>query len=295
MSVAPTVGMVGVGNMGVQILAKLSSHRGEIPFVDPSPLAIERGRAAGGVPVASIAQLMKQIDIVLTVLPRDPDVEKVAAEGLLAEPLDRPCLWIEMSTIDPETTRGMAERARAVSISMVDGAIVGRFGGLSFLVGGGDAEVAQARGVLEPIGSVIHCGAIGSGVTAKIVNNMLAGTAFVATCEALVLGIKAGLSLELLLDVLTTTAANNAHLSGSIPKKVARRDFGSGFSLELMQKDAGLAAALAKRLGVPLNLAEYVYQLRQRALTQGMGSLDTTALAQLVEQTAGAEIAWTPS
>lgn len=290
-----SVGMVGVGNMGSQILAKLSTQRGEIPFVDSSPTAIDRARAAGGRPVESVSELVKQVDVVLTILPGDTDVVKVATEGLLGEPIVGPRLWIEMSTIDPQTTRKMDERARRAGVSMVDSAIVGRFGDLSFLVGGADADVARACTVLEPIGTVVRCGPVGSGVTAKIVNNMLAGTAFVATCEALTLGLKAGLSLELLLAVLAVTAANNAHLSGSITNKVAARDFQAGFSLALMQKDASLAATLADRLGVPLRLADDVYHLRQAALERGMGALDTTALAQLVEEATGVEIAWTTS
>lgn len=198
-----------------------------------------------------------------------------------------------MSTINPRTTRAVSERAARVMMAMVDAAIVGRFGQLSFLVGGTDADSERAREVLGRIGPVIRCGGIGSGVTAKIVNNLLAGTTFVATCEALALGLKAGLDLELLLEVLKSTAANNAHLVGSIPEKVAQRDFAAGFSMELMQKDAQLAVDLAEQLGVPLRLAGDVYALRKQALSQGMGSLDTTALANLVEEEFGKEITWT--
>lgn len=278
------IGMVGVGNMGRQILEMLMPFVETALVYDTDDAARNRALLAGAVIASCPSELVDRADLVLTVLPRGEDVEQVALQdGGLLSGVSKSCLWLEMSTIDPDTTRKLGAKARAKGLAMADAAIVGRFGKFSFLFGGGNRDFERASLLLNIIGDTIWCGPCGSGVTAKIINNLLAGTTFVATCEALALGLRSGLSLELLLDVMGRTAANNAHLRGSIPQKVAIRDFKAGFSMALMQKDATLAQILAQRAGVNMELSESVYKLRELAIEGGMGLLDTTALAQVIE------------
>lgn len=288
-----TVAIVGVGNMGSQILLKLIPHVTSVFVFDTDAEACSRAARAGAVVVASPGEAVDQADAVLTILPRDHDVEQAALgrDGLLSR-CGSSCLWLEMSTIDPETTRALGAQADEAEISMVDAAIVGRFGDLSFLIGGTALDFQRACTLLAPLGQAIWCGARGAGVAAKVVNNMLAGTIFVATCEALILGLRSGLTLEVLLEVLERTAAGNAHLRGSIPRKVANREFEAGFSLELMQKDLSLARVMAARREVPVYLADAVYELRETALARGLGKLDTAALAMILEDAAGCQIEW---
>jgi len=288
-----TVGVVGVGHMGSVILEQLLPHVGQALVCDLDPAARKRAEAMGAVAVEDPIDLARRASYVLSVLPRDEHVESVAfaPNGLLAAG-DAAFCWIEMSTIDPATTRRLGEAARGTGVVVADAGIVGRFGALSFLVGGEMSSYERTRALLEHIGTTYHCGPLGAGVTAKIVNNMLAGTIFGAVCEALVLGLKAGLPLELLLEVLSKTAADNAALRGSIPIKVAERDFEPGFLMTLMQKDALLAVDLAQRHQVPLRVASVVNALRQDAIARGMGSLDATALARLMEEETDCAITW---
>ena len=124
----------------------------------------------------------------------------------------------------------------------------------------------------------------------KLVNNQLAGVTFAATCEALLLGAKAGLSFEIMQQVLTRTAANNAHLTGSVAQKVIPRDFEPGFRFDLMVKDAGLALDMAQRLESSQMLSALVQQLRSAGLSQGLAPRDTSAFVRVFEQMAGVEL-----
>jgi 3-hydroxyisobutyrate dehydrogenase-like beta-hydroxyacid dehydrogenase len=125
----------------------------------------------------------------------------------------------------------------------------------------------------------------------KLVNNLLAGTVAAASIEALLLGVKAGLTPELMLSVLATTAANNASLEGVIRNKVLRRDMETrSFALDLHHKDVRLAQELAADVGAILPVSTIVQQLRSAARARGRGSWDTTAIATVFEELDGAEL-----
>ena len=165
-------------------------------------------------------------------------------------------------------------------------------GKLLFMVGGSSDDFRKARKFLAHLGRCVHCGPVGSGVTMKLINNQLAGVTLVATLEALLMGRKAGLRFSDMQEVLSGTAANTAHLHRSVPERIIKRDFEDGFGMDLMVKDAGLALGLAQRLGVPQSLGAVVQQLRSRALNQGWGNKDTTIIAKVLEELAGADLAF---
>ena len=124
----------------------------------------------------------------------------------------------------------------------------------------------------------------------KLINNQLAGVNLVATIEALLMGRKAGLRFADMQQILSGTAADNAHLHRSVPGRIIPRDFDNGFGMNLMVKDAGLALDLAERLGVPQSLAPVVQALRQHALDNGWGKKDTTIIAKVLEELAGIDL-----
>jgi 3-hydroxyisobutyrate dehydrogenase-like beta-hydroxyacid dehydrogenase len=126
----------------------------------------------------------------------------------------------------------------------------------------------------------------------KLINNQLAGVTLAATIEALLMGRKEGLRFADMREVLSGTAANNAHLHRALPERIIKRDFENGFGMNLMVKDAGLALDLAQRLGAPQTLGALVQQLRQRAINQGWGDKDTTIIAKVFEELAGADLAF---
>lgn len=291
-------GIIGLGQMGFPVACRLMEQGVDLTAYDINPKALQTILEKGARAADSPAALASQCDIILTVLPNGPHVESVAEgkQGILASGNDN-LMWLEMSTIDPQVTKGVSAKCEDVGIQMIDTAIGGltvdaEAGNLLFMVGGSLENFEKAQSFLTHLGRCVHCGPTGSGVTMKLINNQLAGVTLAATIEALLMGRKAGLRFADMQQILSGTAADNAHLHRAIPRRIIKRDFDNGFSMNLMVKDAGLALDLAERLGAPQTLGALVQQLRQRAINQGWGDNDTTIIAKVFEELAGADLAF---
>lgn len=283
--------------MGGAVALRLASVGCRLLVFDVAPAAVDRLVAAGATAARSPREVAAGAAIVLTILPDGPDVTRAAEgpDGLLAGAHPE-LLWIEMSTIDPDVTRTLATRAETTGLHLIDAAIGGLTthaptGQLVLMVGAGEAELARARPLLSLLAATIHhCGPVGAGVTMKLVNNLLAGVVYAADCEALLLGRRAGLSVETMLDVLSTTMADNAHLRRSIAAKAIPRAFTPGFRLALQRKDAHLALELAGRLGISLPLGAATQQLRSIGLARGLAHQDSSSLVGVLEHLAGIDL-----
>lgn len=290
------IGIIGLGTMGGAVATRLISSGESLVVYDIDQAAVERTVAQGAIGASSAREMADDVDILITILPNGPNVEAAAdgPNGILASAKSG-LLWLEMSTIDPEITCRMADQAKLNDITLMDVAI-GKLphhalaGELLLMAGGNSDDLQKVELLLSHLGPMIHCGPLGAGISMKLVNNQLAGVAFAATCEAVLLGWKAGLSFDIMQQVLTQTAANNAHLEGSMAQKVVQRQFEPGFRFDLMVKDAGLALEMAQRLEAPQLLGGLVQQLRSVGLNQGFGADDTAVFARVFEEMAGVKL-----
>src|SRR5690606_26325663 len=189
-------------------------------------------REAGGGLAASPREAADGAEAVITMLPDGPDVEKAVLGPDGAVHAMKPgSVLIDMSTIDPAVTRRIGAALAERGIEMVDSP-VGKTAdhaaaGTSTLIVGGKPEVVErVKPILSCLGTdFFYCGELGMGEAMKLTNNFLAAAIMNATCEALVLGAKAGLSLDTMLDVMRTTMAWNNQLAVSLPKKALADDF----------------------------------------------------------------------
>ena len=290
------VGIIGLGQMGSPVAGRLLCEGVPLAAYDINPEAVQRIVDKDAAVASSPADVARQCNILLTVLPNGPHVSSVAEgeEGVLASG-NPDLMWLEMSTIDPEVTRNVSAKCSQKRIQMIDTAIGGltvdaEAGRLLFMVGGSDEDFEKASEFLAYLGRSVHCGETGAGVTMKLINNQLAGVTLAATIEVLLMGRKAGLRFTDMREVLSGTAANNAHLHRALPERIIKRDFEDGFGMNLMVKDAGLALDLAQRLGTPQTLGALVQQLRQRAINQGWGDKDTTIITKVFEELANTNL-----
>lgn len=298
MSRSSIAGIVGLGKMGAPIARRLLHQGVSLVAFDIDSEALQRIEEHGATAADSPRDVANQCDFILTVLPNGPHVESVADgdTGILAT--DNADLnWLEMSTIDPEVSKGLGKRCQKNGIRFLDTAIGGltvdaEAGKLLFMVGGTDEEFDIASGFLTHLGRCVHCGPTGSGVTIKLINNQLAGVTLAATIEALLIGRKTGLRFKAMKEILSGTAADNAHLHRALPERIIPRDFDDGFSMDLMIKDAGLAIDLADRLQSPNKLGKLVQDIRQGAIDKGWNGKDTTIIAKVFEEMANADLAF---
>jgi len=255
-------------------------------------LASEGARVAG-----SAAAVAADSDVLVLMLPDSPQVEAVLlGEGGVLRALREGSLIIDMSTIAPATTRRLADLAQAAGSRLID-APVGRTsrhaeeGDLLIMVGGADEDVERALPILRCFGTdIIRCGAVGTGGTMKLTNNLLTATIVAANAEALVLGVSAGLELDTVLKVLRTSAASNTHLRSTYAEKALRRDFSPGFATKLAVKDLRLALGLAVDERLPVGVGSAALQLFSTACGEGHSDDDYTSVITVLERLAGVEL-----
>ncbi len=228
-------------------------------------------------------------------LPGSADVEQVmlGAQGLLSAIRDEH-LVIDMSTIDPMVSKRLALEIHSAGGQMIDAPVSGGETGaingtLTIMVGGPAAVLDRCREVLAVMGNkLIHAGnEAGMGGKVKLVNNMITGISMIATSEAFLTGLKAGLSMETIVEVVGTSSGNTWVLQNHFPNTVLKNQHEPGFMLDLMYKDVGLALALADDVGVPVPVAGLARQVYQSGRTAGLGRKDFSVVWKHMAEAAG--------
>jgi 3-hydroxyisobutyrate dehydrogenase len=290
------VGYIGLGVMGKPMARNLLRAGFPLTVHNRSRGAVEELAAEGAKPATSPAEVARASDVLLTCLPGPADVELVylGAAGVL-EGAGAGSILIDMSTIDPGTHRKIAGLAAARGVGYHDAPVSGGSIGaqnatLTIMVGGDEATLERARPVLEAVGKQIyHLGPVGSGATAKLVNNMLAAINGAGAVEALVLGAKAGLDPRKLAEVINNSSGGSRSFAATVPE-VLRRNFEPGFTVDLHHKDVCLAIDLGRQLGVRLLIGSQAAQVFQEARGAGHGKKSVFALVLPLEQNAGIEL-----
>ncbi|MDN3564505.1 NAD(P)-dependent oxidoreductase [Paeniroseomonas aquatica] len=262
------VGVVGLGNMGLPMAASLARQGFEVLGFDLSAARRDLAAAEGIRPVAEAAALLQAADAVVSSLPYGRDVEALVRTpgGLLAR-RDRRVTLVDTSTADPGTSRRLAALLEAAGHGHLDAPVSGgpagaAAGQLTMMVGGSEADVAAAQPVLAALSATaLHVGPSGAGNVAKLINNMLVAAHLITNGEAFRLAEAAGVKAEAVLAVVNAATGRSAVSEAFFPKWVIPGRFDSGFAAGLMRKDVGLAAELAREVGLDLPLSGKVAAL----------------------------------
>ena len=293
---ADTVGFIGLGIMGKPMAKNLIEAGHELVVYNRTPKKAEELAGAGAVVAASPREVAEQSDVVVTMLPDSPQVEEVlVGEKGVFEGVKEGALIVDMSTISPVITEELAARAKEKGASMLDapvsGGDVGAIEGtLSIMVGGSDEDFQRAHPLFEAMGkTVTHVGGSGAGQVVKAANQIVVALTIEAVSEALVLGSKAGVAPEKILDVLGGGLAGNKVMEVK-REKMLTHSFDPGFRIELHHKDLGIALAAGREYGVTLPVTAIVDQMLQDLRMRGRGDRDHSALLTLIEDSSGHEI-----
>jgi 2-hydroxy-3-oxopropionate reductase len=287
-----SIGFIGLGIMGAPMAANLARagyplvvHNRSRSKVERFVAEHERAEAA-----ATPNEVAERTDVVITMLPDSPDVEQVyLGEGGVIAGARAGQLLIDMSSIAPAVARAVFDAASEVGAAALDAPVSGgdvgaRDGTLSIMVGGPEDAFERARPLFEVMGkTIVRLGEAGAGQTAKACNQILVAITIEAVSEALVLGSKAGVDPERLIEVLS------GGLAGNRVMEVRRRnflehDFTPGFKLALHHKDLGIALRTARELGVYVPTTALVDQMLAALEAAGDGGLDHSALLAVIER-----------
>lgn len=281
MAVQTRLGFIGLGTMGEPMCANLA-RKGGLPVsaFDLSPEPLARLAAQGVTRAGSLAELSQAVDIVFLSLPGGKQLAQVCEGegGLLA--LSRAGQTIvDLGTSPVPLSRDLATRFAAKGVDYADAPVARTRqaaidGTLSIMVGGSDQMFARIEPLLRTMASeVSHCGEIGAGQIAKIMNNMVLAQTVVALAEALTIARNNGMDGARLYETLTKGSADSfalrnhgmkAMLPGVFPERA--------FSAEYMLKDIGYALDLAAAGGVEAKGAANVAELMKRAIARGDGA-----------------------
>ena len=284
------IAIVGVGLLGSAVASRLLAGGFAVTGYDSRPEQL-RGLGPRGLrPASSPKDAVSGADAVFTILPSLETVERVilGPEGLL-QSLPRAATLIQMSTISPTLTRRLGEAAASAGIGFLDAPMSGTSamverGDCTIFAGGDAALVDACRPLFAAIAKrTVHVGPIGSASLAKLATNLLVGLNTAALAEALVLGVKGGLTPQALLDILKDSAAASKMVG---PLMVEHR-FDPQMKLDLFLKDFRLMLEEAQRLGVALPLTSLTQQICAATAAAGRGGEDLAALITTLERLSG--------
>jgi len=288
------IGFIGLGAMGGGIARRLAQAgiKLHVYDIDPSKTA---AFAKWNVVVHSNPQsIADAVEVVFACLP-DIEISKTVAYG--AEGVihgKKLKVYLETSTIGRRPVIDIAKTLSAKNISVLDCPVSGGprgadDGTLAIMVAGDAAVIESVRGLLNLIGKkVFEIGPEpGMAQMMKLVNNIISASNMASAFEALVLGAKAGLDADLMVDVINASTGRNSATTDKVPKSVLPGTFDYGASTHTLHKDITLGLIEAEELKVPMWVANNTRQVWEFAMTQGGTDLDFTTLIQYYEKWAG--------
>ena len=290
------IGFIGLGRMGRGMASNLQRKGFQLTVFDLQAAPMRALEELGAKPAASVAELSRESDIVVTMLPGPAEVEAIVLgpEGVLAN-APGSLLVMDMSTVDPNLTDRLAATLLDRGRAFID-APVGRLashadaGESLFMVGAEDSDFGRVRPLLEAMGTTIyHCGRPGSGTRTKLINNFLAIVSCQMNAEVLALTSGFGLDLETTLEVIHGTTATNGQLKINYATKVLEGDTEPGFAIDLAHKDLSLILAAANNVKVPTPIAAVARESLSLARSGGFGGKDFSALLDHWCERAGVE------
>jgi 3-hydroxyisobutyrate dehydrogenase-like beta-hydroxyacid dehydrogenase len=286
------VGFIGLGNMGSRIARRLLEHEYQLSVYDLDLTKSEPIAAEGGIIAGNIVELARTADVVLSCLTNDEAVHSVytGQDGVFAGA--RPgTVVLEMSTISPESSRELHSIGARYDIEVLDVAISGSTpaaeeGALTLLAGGNQELFRAAKPIFQALAKKYFLlGGPGSGTAMKLVVNTLLGVGMQAIAEAVVLGEKAGLDRERLLEVLSQTALIAPAHMGKLARAV-RNDYSPQFPLHLMNKDFQLILNAAAQERVPMPATQAAFRVNADELANS-DEEDFSAVIRRMEEVAG--------
>jgi 2-hydroxy-3-oxopropionate reductase len=287
------IAFIGLGIMGSPMAVHLAKAGHQVVGYNrtpekTAPLVAEGGRAA-----ESIADAVRDAEVVCVMVPDSPDVlDVLTGEDGVFDNAKPGTLVVDFSSIRPDVTRQLAEKATAKGIRLVDAPVSGGEAGainaaLSIMVGGQTDDFEAAKPYLDVVGkTVVHVGPNGAGQTVKAANQLIVAANIQALAEAVVFLEAYGVDTDAALEVLGGGLAGSKVLDQK-KQNMLDHSFEPGFRIALHHKDLGIVTAAAREAGVVIPIGALVAQLMGSALANGDGGLDHSGLLRGVERLSG--------
>jgi 2-hydroxy-3-oxopropionate reductase len=285
-----TIGFIGLGVMGKPMAKNLMKGGHALVVYNRSRASVDELKAAGAAAAASPADVARQSNVVITMLPDTPDVEAVltGADGIISG-LRPETIVVDMSSISPVATRRLATLVAKKGGAMLDAPVSGGEIGainaaLSIMVGGDAAAFERVRPILACMGNperIVHIGESGAGQICKVCNQVAIGGALAGVSEAFALARKAGVDAARVRQALLGGFAASRVLEVH-GERMLKSDYKPGFRTRLYQKDLRIANEAAMANAVAMPATAIVTQLINALVASGGGDLDYAAMGTVL-------------
>ena len=291
-----TIAFIGLGIMGAPMAGHLIAAGHTVVGYNRSSRPVEALVAAGGQGASSVAEAVREAEVIITMVPDSPDVEGVALgeDGIYAN-APRGARHVDMSSIRPDVAVRLAEAGREAGIRVLDAPVSGGEAGakeakLSIMVGADPEDFDAVKSILETVGStVVLVGPPGSGQTVKAANQLIVAGTYELIAEAIVFLRAYGVDTDSALKVLGGGLAGSTIMQRKGASMLAGQ-FAPGFRIDLHHKDMGIIIDAARAQGVAIPLGAVTAQLIGALRAQGDGGLDHSALLRGVERLSGRKV-----
>lgn len=282
-----TIGFIGLGIMGKPMAVNLLNAGYPLVLNTRTRSKADELLRNGALWADNTHAVAEKCNVVITMLPDSPDVEKVAADVLSRT--HPGMMFIDMSTILPEVARRIARDAQIAGVEFLDAPVSGGETGamnasLSIMVGGSEAAFARAMPILQTMGkNIVRIGESGAGQIAKAANQIIVALTIEAVSEALTLATKAGVDPVQVRRALLGGFAQSRVLDAH-GKRILDRNFTPGFRTRLHYKDLLIALQTGKQFGAALPNTEHVREMMADLIAGGGGDLDHVSLVKWIEE-----------
>jgi len=285
------VAFIGLGDIGSLIASHLARDPFSLTVWNRTASKARDFAAAYPARVASsAAEAARGAEVVVTCLPSSAEVEAVlhGEEGML-EALERGAVLLDCTSGDPPTSRSIAAELSRRGVGFIDAPVSGgttaaRSGTLTIMWGGEEADFERVRPVIEAFGKkIVHAGPVGAGDALKAVNNALLAVHILSTGEGLAVLVKAGVDPTIALDVINASSGRSNTSENLIPQRVLTRAFPRTFRLALLDKDIGIAEALATELGMQTPVLSLVAKRLHQARSALGEEVDHVEAVKMIE------------
>src|ERR1700680_973933 len=293
------IGFIGLGKMGFPMARRLVEAKHQLVVFDQRKEAMDKLVALGALAASSAKDVAARAE---TVLARPPSLQAslevaTGAGGVIEG--KRAKRFVDLSTVGSHVAVRIHDLLAKRNIVQLDSPVSGGVGGaekgtLAVMVSGSRTDFEAAKPALDVIGKVFFIGEKpGSAQTMKLANNLLSATALVATSEAVVMGVKAGLDPAVMIDVINAGSGMNTASRDQFPRAILPRTFDFGFATGLMLKDVRLCLEEAKSLGLSMEVAEAVGRLWEVVIREMGAESDFPSAIKPIEKAAGVVVGGT--
>jgi 3-hydroxyisobutyrate dehydrogenase len=289
------IGFIGLGNMGGPMAMRLAQRGFRLRLFDTrAEVTSAIAEATGGDAVGNLSEFGAELDGLVLMLPDGRAVRHVLIHEGIAQRMQAGSLVIDMSSSAPDGTIALGYELAALGLHMVDAPVSGgvaraKTGDLTIMAGGDLPAVESSQLLLSAMGSrIFPTGRLGTGQAMKSLNNFVSAVGLIATCEAVVAGSRFGIDPQVAAEVLNGSTGRNNTTEHKLRQFMLSGTFASGFSLDLMVKDLGIAAGVACYAGAHPVLAETCFRLWSEAQKSLGSGHDHTEMWRWVESTMNA-------